>query len=56
MSEKILKNKVKQYSYKLFVFLNNTKALSWVFTCISLIIAFFVFFYFDINDTMKFTS
>lgn len=53
MSEKIIKYKVKQYSYKLFDFLNNTKAVSWAFTCISLLIAFFVFFYFDINDTMN---
>lgn len=45
--------KVGGYYYKFSFFLSNTKVFSWIFTCLSLLIAFFVFFYFDINDTMN---
>lgn len=51
MNENIFK--VKQYSYRMSDFLSQKKALSWAFTGISILIAYFVFFYFDINDTMN---
>lgn len=53
MSAKKLIHEFEQYSYKAFRILNNTKAISWAFTCISMLIAYFIFFYTDISDTMN---